>query len=239
MDVKELDALDGEVGAHWYYRSKLAAVSKLLRGVRYEKVLDVGAGSGFFSQHLLLHGAATEAWCIDTEYPSNSDDVIGGKPIHYWRSLSPGPLADLALFMDVLEHVDDDVGLLAGYRDRIKPQGHCLISVPAFQFLWCGHDEFLDHRRRYTLKQLEDVVRRAGFIVETGAYFYGLVFPLAVAARLYDKMRGSARNIPRSHLKSHSTPVNATLSAICRLELPLLKFNRLAGLTVFCVARRA
>jgi hypothetical protein len=33
---------------------------------------------------------------------------------------------------------------------NLPADGRVLITVPAFRFLWFGHDEFLEHRRRYT-----------------------------------------------------------------------------------------
>ena len=54
------------------------------------------------------------------------------------------------LLMDVLEHVDDDVGLLRAYAEPARPGTRFIVSVPAFSWLWSAHDEFLEHRRRYT-----------------------------------------------------------------------------------------
>src|SRR3546814_19735603 len=66
--------------------------------------------------------------------------------------------------MDVLEHVEDDAGLLRTYLDKAPPQAQAVITVPAFQFLWSHHDVFLEHHRRYTLKTLSRVVERAGAV---------------------------------------------------------------------------
>ena len=44
--------------------------------------------------------------------------------------------------MDVLEHVADDLALLKEYVDKARPGTAFLITVPAFQFLWSGHDDF-------------------------------------------------------------------------------------------------
>ena len=54
--------------------------------------------------------------------------------------------------MDVLEHVSDDVGLVREYAKRAKPGTRFVVSVPAFMWLWSGHDVFLEHHRRYTLR---------------------------------------------------------------------------------------
>ena len=183
MDLKEIDILGSDIEGHWYYHSKARAMMRLLEGSTPSKILDVGAGSGFFSRHLLKHSAAEEAWCVDISYDTDFDSYEAGKAVYFRRSI--GSLkADLVLLMDVLEHVDDDVGLLKNYKNKVPRNSRFLISVPAFQFLWSGHDDFLDHKRRYTLDQLEKVVRNAGLKVKHGVYYFGMIFPIAATLRL-------------------------------------------------------
>jgi len=238
MDLKEMQTLGDGVTEHWYYRSKAAAMMRLLGSQASGVILDVGAGSAFFSRHLLAHTEASEAWCLDISYPTDLDAVELGKPIHYRRSLKHIQ-ADVVLLMDVIEHVDDDVALLSDYASRAPNGARFLISVPAFQFLWSGHDDFLEHKRRYTRKGLRDVVRRSGLTPMQSNYYFGLVFPLAAATRLVSRWRGPSENLARSQLQNHSALVNATLTAICKAELPFMNINRLAGLTVFCLAKRS
>jgi hypothetical protein len=141
--------------------------------------------------------------------------------------------------MDVLEHVDDDVELLKAYAQKVPVGTRFLVSVPAFQFLWSGHDDFLEHKRRYTLNHLEDVVRRAGLVVRHGAYYFGAVFPIAATVRLAGKWLRLGASPARSQLTRHHPLVNCSLAALCAAELPCLRFNRLAGLTIFCLAETA
>lgn len=235
MDLKETDILGSSIDQHWYYASKAAATTRMLGDTPFTRILDVGAGSGFFSHHLLTHSAAREAWCVDISYDDDSDATTAGKPVHYRRGIDSVD-ADLVLLMDVLEHVDDDVGLLKAYVDKVPSGSRFLMTVPAFQFLWSGHDEFLEHKRRYTLPQLEKVAREAGLTVKQGAYYFGLVFPIAATLRLLPK--GAQPSPPRSQLKQHHPLVNTLLKTLCSLELPFMGANRLAGLTVFVLAQK-
>jgi len=237
MDLKETDILGEHIGEHWYYRAKCAAMQKFLRDTRPTSILDVGAGSGFFSKALLTQGTASAACCVDISYEQDSDGVVSGKPIHFRRSVEQLD-TDLMLLMDVLEHVDDDVGLLADYVAKVPSGANVLISVPAFQFLWSDHDVFLEHKRRYRLHEIESVARQAGLEVVRGSYYFGAVFPIAAGLRLLERSRSRSQRQPRSQLKRHSPLVNSTLKALSILELPLLGFNRFAGLTAFCLARK-
>ena len=237
MDLKETDILGDSINTHWYYRSKARAMTRLLSGITPSTILDVGAGSGFFSRQLLASTAAREGWCVDISYLADSDTLEAGKPVHFRRSVDRLD-ADLVLLMDVLEHVDDDVALLAEYVHKVPSGTHFLISVPAFQFLWSDHDVFLEHKRRYRLSQIEQVVTQAGLTLQRSSYYFSAVFPLAAGIRLLNNLTRRGEHQPRSQLTQHHPWVNSILTALSTAELPLLGRNRLAGLTAFCVARK-
>jgi hypothetical protein len=233
MDLKEEDILGADIGRHWYYRAKAAALRRAVGGQRPTRILDFGAGSGFFSRHLLAETGARSALCVDIGYPQERDDSVAGKPVLYRRDIGLTD-CDLVLMMDVLEHVDDDRGLLGHYAAKVPSGAHFLVTVPAFRFLWSGHDVFLEHKRRYRLAEIEAAMREAGLKVVHGSYYFGLVFPLAAAVRL--ATRGTIA--PKSSLKKHGAVTNGLLSAICAAELPLFPINRLAGLSAFVLARK-
>jgi 2-polyprenyl-3-methyl-5-hydroxy-6-metoxy-1,4-benzoquinol methylase len=234
MDLKEEDILGADIGRHWYYRSKAAALRRLAGPLRPQRLLDVGAGSGFFSRHLLTEAGAQSALCVDVGYDANRDEKIGGKPVLYRRDCGPTD-CDLVLMMDVLEHVENDVGLVRHYAAKVPPGAHFIVTVPAFRFLWSGHDVFLEHKRRYTLTEIEATLYDAGLTVVKGAYFFGFIFPLAAAIRLATRTDRQ----PRSSLSPQGALINGLLTAACAAELPLFPINRLAGLSAFVLAKKS
>jgi hypothetical protein len=236
MDLKEQEILGGSVGRHWYYQAKAAAMLSMLSGRRVERILDVGAGSGFFSRVLLDHGAS-DAVCVDPGYEAEHEELHGGRTMRFVHGIETSD-ADTVLLMDVLEHVDDDVGLLRYYAERSPVGARFLITVPAFKWLWSGHDIFLEHRRRYTLGQMEGVVRGAGLAPVVGCYYYGLTLPIAAVVRLAGRLTGRALDGSRSHMRRHSAPVNAVLAGVSAVERGFFKGNRVAGLSVVCLAEK-
>lgn len=236
MDIKELDIISESLSEHWYYQSKAKALSAIIKPYSPQKILDIGAGSGFFSEHIITHTPASESWCIDTAYTLNYDKSIPGGTIHYRKHIDTSN-ADFVLLIDVLEHVDNDIALLQEYCTKTLSNSLFLISVPAFNFLWSCHDVFLEHKRRYTLRQLERTVRKSGLSIIHSFYYFALVFPIAAGSRLLEKI--SPPKKPRSQLTPHPVFVNKCLSMACSAELPLAPFNRLFGLSVFCLARKA
>ena len=233
MDLKEEDILGDDIGRHWYYRSKARALRNAVHDVPVTRILDVGAGSGFFSRHLLARTRAQSALCVDIGYRNDAEDEAAGKKILYRRDIGTTD-CDLVLMMDVLEHVENDVELVRHYATKVPSGAHFLVTVPAFRFLWSGHDVFLEHKRRYTLGEIEQTMRTAGLDVVRGAYYFGVVFPLAAAVRFATRSDPS----PRSSLKKHGVLTNSLLAAACAAELPLFPLNRLAGLSAFVLAKK-
>jgi len=238
VDLKEEEILGDQIGEHWYYKSKSAAMLKALGAVQARTAIDVGSGSGFFARELLKRTSVVSIDCVDTSYPADLDEppTAEGKQLRLRQSLDDAAEGvDLAVLMDVLEHVDDDEALLRAAAERVRPGGSVFVTVPAFQWLWRGHDEFLGHKRRYTLPEVEALVRQAGLVVVSGHYFFGLVLPAAAAQRSFDKLKGTP---PGSKLAVYPPAVNRALGALAKMEVPLQHLNRVAGLSVFVRASR-
>ncbi len=177
--------------------------------------------------------------CIDPNYPEEREETHNGKSLRFVRDYSGVP-CKLALMMDVLEHVDDDAGLLSHYARHLEPGGYVLITVPAFGFLWSGHDVFLEHRRRYTKKMLMETLAKAGFEPVKTRFFFASLFLLIALIRLSKKIL-----VNRGHLEAKSEMnkmpglVNALLILIHDIErVTIFPFNGLAGLSLFCLCRK-
>ncbi|MEO0399087.1 MAG: methyltransferase domain-containing protein [Pseudomonadota bacterium] len=238
MDLKEEKAIGGDPSAHWYYISKGKAIKQLLGERAIDGLLDVGAGSGVFSRMLTDEQRAARAVCVDPNYEDAFIDARRTDKIDYVRNVETVD-ADTVLMIDVIEHVDDDVALIREYAEKAKPGVQFLISVPAFQFLWSSHDEALDHRRRYRLEDLEKTVIEAGLSPLRMRYFFGLLFPAAAASRLAERARRD-NAAPSSQLSHAPGWLNQSLVALHDLErLALFPFNKVAGVTAFCLAEKS
>jgi len=237
MDLKEQDAIGDAIDTHWYYVSKARMLRDHVLGLSGGKplphVLDVGAGAGWFSRWLLEQGLADSATCVDPGYDRDWDESVGGRSLTFRRQIDHAE-TDLILFMDVLEHVEDDAGLLSSYLAR-TPQGTpAFITVPAFQFMWSAHDVYLEHYRRYTRKSLARTIAAADAQVVTSHYYFGAVLPIAMAVRFL-RRGGSAT---QSDMRPVSAPVNSALLGICAVERRIMRANLLAGLSVVSLCRR-
>lgn len=217
----EMAAIDE---GHWWYRARRRIVSDVI--TRFvappagAQIAEIGCGTGSNLPVLEKFGTLT---AVEPDAParewaakrSNATIVEGRLPAGL-------PLADasldLAVMLDVLEHVDDDVAALKAVASKLKPGARFLLTVPALPILWSPHDEEHHHKRRYTASSLRDVMDKAGLKIEMMSYFNTLLFPMIAGIRWLKNLTGDKSvdtGMPPAWL-------NATLEAIFALERGLI-----------------
>ena len=231
MDIKELDLVDPHI--HWYYQSKLAAVRRglTLAGWRNGNVVDVGAGSGFFAEEVLAPGVGDVAFCIDPHYSPSEIGQRGMLVFQHEADAATISEASLFLFMDVLEHVEDDRWLLQEYVSQATSGALVVITVPAFMSMWSAHDVFLEHYRRYRRPEVVQLAETAGLQVLRSQYLFGSLFGPSWLVR---KLRRNSD--PQSDMKPAPSWLNGLLRGFFSAE-HRLGWNPVCGLSVLVVAR--
>ena len=124
---------------------------------------------------------------------------------------------DLTGAFDVLEHIDDDTGVLRGLRRATRAGGGTIIAVPQHPWLWSRSDELAKHRRRYGRGELERKLRACGFEILFSSSFTALLLPLIAMSRL--KRRDEDDEIAREFTLNER--MNRVLTAILRAEVRL------------------
>jgi len=99
----------------------------------------------------------------------------------------PAAFALVGLF-DVLEHVSDDDAVLREVYRLLEPPGRLLLTAPAHPALWSHFDEAACHCRRYSKKELEQKLSRAGFRIEYMTYCLSLLVPFVWLRRTIGKL---------------------------------------------------
>ena len=154
------------------------------------RVLDVGAGDGWFAGELgrAAEGAAIVCW--DVNY--RSADLAADLPAGVVRTAAePEGTFDLVLLLDVVEHVEDDGGFLdRSIVPHLDPDGVMIVSVPAYQALFSAHDEALAHHRRYSPRQLRALLAPRFEIVARGGLFASLL-PARAAGVARERLAGA------------------------------------------------
>jgi glycosyltransferase involved in cell wall biosynthesis len=180
---------------------RLDLVGRLLpRLARHEPALEIGFGAGAMLEELAARGfgpvvgidfsasAARLATDRLARFPPESRPMILQGTLD---ALDPSKAQfHSILAFEVLEHVEDDRGLLAQAFRLLAPGGRMLASVPAHQRRFSVVDELVGHVRRYEREQLAALFAEAGFEVEE-LWCYG--YPLA---NLLDRVRRAVTRPP-------------------------------------------
>ena len=174
--------LDSLAGTKRFNRWMADTVRPLL-GTR---VLELGAGIGNMTQHLARGRKIYVASDIDAEHMARLRVRFGGRPNLEIRkcdlcdSADFQPLRELfdsVVCLNVVEHVEDDLGALRNIFSALKPGGRAIVLVPQDQQAYGTLDEVLGHYRRYSEAQLRARMEEAGFEVERMLHFNRVTRP--------------------------------------------------------------
>jgi glycosyltransferase involved in cell wall biosynthesis len=72
---------------------------------------------------------------------------------------------DSVLCVNVLEHLDEPSLALEGFNRILREGGHALVLVPAHEWLFSDADTALQHRKRYSVEEVEEMLTSAGLEV--------------------------------------------------------------------------
>jgi SAM-dependent methyltransferase len=180
-----------EDNSYWYNHRNFCFAEAVRQFPPRGPLVEIGGGNGFVA--LGLQRAGYDVVVLEPD-PSGAlaarrrgiEHVICGA--FQDVGFADGSIAAIGLF-DVLEHIEDDATALAAFYRCLAPGGRLYVAVSAYQWLTSDQDRLLGHFRRYSLRSLTKVVRRAGFEIEYRAYFFlPLVLPIAVFRALPNRL---------------------------------------------------
>jgi SAM-dependent methyltransferase len=227
-------------GSYWWFRARREIVCATV--ARYvpagSEVLDYGCGTGSIALALQSQGYRVVAADIAEEVLSVCRGA-GLRTLNLREQVLPPRGVDCVLACDVLEHVDDDVGLLAAFRQTLRPGGCFVGTVPAYEFLWSGEDYVSEHYRRYTQSSLRRCLTRAGYEVVWSSYFNTLLFPV-VGGVILAKRLFRPRDMYRSNVQPLPGWLNELFYRLFAAERTALRWLRFPfGVSLLVVARPA
>jgi SAM-dependent methyltransferase len=239
---------------HFWFRARNRVIGALVAQLAARlspgyRVLEVGCGTGNVLR------ALTEACPTGTVI--GMDLFVDG--LRFARARLPNALLvrgdvlhppfaeqfDIVGMFDVLEHLEDDLGVLRALRRLITDRGRLIMTVPAGHALWSYFDEASRHVRRYEIAELSDKLTRAGFEVEFLSPYMGVLYPVLWLGRRLARGKyqpGGDREMTRRLFDRElrvSPVAGAALGAMLRLERPwLLRHGRLPiGSSLIAIAR--
>jgi SAM-dependent methyltransferase len=227
---------------HWWYRGRRTVLDRVIDDLRLParaRILDAGCGSGRNMVEFARHGTVTgielshTSVCLARE--REAGEVVEGSVL---EMPFEADAFDLAASLDVIEHLEHDLQALRELRRVVAPGGTLLVTVPAYQWLWSGHDEINHHHRRYTRRSLQRVGEQAGWQQVRTTYFNSLLLPAAILLRVLDRF---SRKTTESSLDLWvpPAPLNWVLERPLSIEAAMIgRGGRIpAGLSLLAVFR--
>lgn len=171
-------------------------------------LLDVGGGNGYMTRYLENNGIssvlvepgaqgvlnAKHRGCTNIAQSTLED-----------MNLSENSVAAIGLF-DVLEHIENDLGFLKFIFDKLEAKGKLYITVPAYTLLWTHEDVFAGHYRRYSVRELSEIMASVGFKVTYASYFFKyLIIPIFIFRKVPFMLLKGIKNTAKSNVGQHKT----------------------------------
>lgn len=225
---------------HWWHLAKRRLVGHLIQTYatkRRPRILDVGCGTGKNIEAWSRFGAAMG---IDMEQRAIAYCKKRGlRAVRLGKAENtglPAQSVDVVTILDVLEHTDD-ARVIPEMARILRIKGICIITVPAYMWLWSTWDVVLKHKRRYTKKELLDKVSANGFRPLYASYVFSfLPIPVILVRRLKSRLPASRYG---SDFRLTSPLANRILYTLCVLEQAVMQIVPLPfGTSIVLVAQK-
>ncbi len=238
----EVHEATSQMRRHWWYRGRTVTVVSLARRAGLQpggRVLDFGCGAGLMGATLArfgdVYGVEASAEAIGFGEYSAYAEVVQADSLDA-PDFPEGPF-ELISALDVIEHVEDDAGLLRGLASLMTTGGRMIVSVPLWPELYCATDEDNHHLRRYTPESLDAALDEAGLRVLARTGYVCTMLPIAAAHRRKIK---AGKATAEHEFDMPSAPVNAIASGIVLAEGACARFAELPpGLSQMVVCQKA
>lgn len=229
--------------ASFWFRARNRLIVQLVSEITTpgDQLLEVGCGTGYVLRALVrqcgLRATGSELFREGLEFarkrvPEADFVELDARAMPYEAAF------DVAGAFDVLEHVDDDVGVLHGLHRAIRPGGFLVLTVPQHPRLWSAVDTHAHHVRRYRRRELVDRVTYAGFDIVRVTSFVTSLLPMMALARVLKRDPDQEYDLASELVPPQ--PLNRCLELFLNGECALIRrgMNLPAGGSLALVARR-
>lgn len=226
-------------GHYWWFVARRQLAFDLLESAMPKggRILDVGCGTGAVMVELQKLGPcygidfSVHALEFSAKRSSEGLALANAEEIPF-----ASESFDAVVSLDTIEHVKNDSAAIREIARVLKPGGVFIMNVPAFKWLWGPHDVALMHQRRYTARQVSNLLRSQGFHLTKLSYSVFLLFPVVVLMRMFERRKRGPAEV---RLPAVSDLWNDRLIRLMETEGKLLKSSSLPwGSSVVAVARK-
>lgn len=232
---------DVEENSFWFkHRNK--CIAKLVKKHSIEKTfVDIGGGNGYVSKGLKEVGMDTILMepgiegCLNAK--KRGVDIIVCSTLEE-SGCKENSLPNVGLF-DVVEHIENEKLFIENIYKHMKVDGMLYLTVPSYSFLWSSEDELAGHFRRYSLSQIENLLKNNGFIIVYSSYFFTfLPIPILFKRTLLGKFKprkNTSKDIVQNEHENKSGILNKILNFLLNREITKISNGKKLNFGSSCI----
>lgn len=180
-DGWELEYFDRAINFRNY---QFDILKKYIKGI----VAEVGPGNGSFLKYYLPLAEQIDLYEPSNNFIDNLKKIKNQKTSIINNNFTQKDNAyDTILYLDVLEHIENDENELEIAFKSLKTGGALIINVPAFQHLYSQFDKDIDHFRRYSKNDLKKLTNKFKFSKTKLIYYDSIGYFLSIGSKLITK----------------------------------------------------
>jgi len=246
METHEYKVMYDMEQTYWWFVGKQFLVKTILKKLcrgrpKDTRILDIGCGTGIILKLLAHFGTP-----YGIEYSSEAIQFSRNRGLSLIaRCDANGPMPfksnafSVITCLDVLEHLDNDTFLLKEMLRMCKSGGHVIITVPALHILWSAHDVALDHKRRYTKKEMLSKMSHLNAQVIKCSYYNSVLFLPILAVRKIKTYLSDIKSAHSDFFMKLPAWLNRTLAMLFVCEIGCLNYWNLPfGVSLLLILKK-
>ena len=154
--------VDAETNLINYNHSIISSIFETIKIESDTKILEFSAGLGTLTE-IVRNRYGTTPVCVEID--ENFLEILRSRGFNSFQTLQDLPSCNYEIIFssNVLEHIDNDSQILRELKEKLAPDSHLALYVPALKFLYSSHDREIGHFRRYGRAELKQKLEHAGF----------------------------------------------------------------------------
>jgi len=183
--------------SHFWFKNRRKIIVRAIKTYvgKDKRIIEIGAGTGSIMRSIINEG-----------YKNVSVGEIHGNGLVYAKGYGVRNLFqfdvlrspfkehfDAIGMFDVIEHLSDDRKAIKESHRMLSRGGRLFITVPAHMWLWSTIDESSGHKRRYSIKNVNNLLKDNGFKIIKSKYFFSCLIPFLLFRKLLNPKTGDDR----------------------------------------------
>lgn len=246
FSLESLHQLEVSEDKHFWHKNRKYLIKKLITEYSDSNFtgVDIGCGNGSVIKSMKEYFPESSWTGID----GHLQGLINARKrtptsILEWQDITKlsnvsGVKYDVALILDVLEHIDEPHKVLQTLLPQLNDEGRIIATVPADQKLWSNRDEFLGHRKRYSTDDLRQLFESNGYEVIKSNYCFSHLYLPAFLFRKILSTSNTGKQVEEEELKVRPL-INPAMTSLGKLEMKFsLNFKLPIGTSAWCIAKK-